>query len=292
MLRGMYTAAAGMIAHQRRHDLITNNIANLNTPGYKAQVGVMRSFPEMLINLVNEGADRPSRTIGTLNTGTMVEEVLPIWTQGPLQETANASDLALISNIRVFEEVDGVPVEIRFDASGRGVNQAGETVYQPQAFYTVWNEAGEVRYTRNSQMVVDAEGLLRTTDGHRVLGQDGQPIALGRSLDSVRVTPAGVLLDEQGEVLGSLLITRIDNPYALIREGAGVYRLEGNEAAAAAADPGDFEIRQGFVERSNVDPAQSVTDLMVALRAYEANQRIVQYYDKSLEKAVNEVGRV
>jgi flagellar basal-body rod protein FlgG len=246
----------------------------------------------MLINLVNEGADRPSRTIGTLNTGTMVEEVLPIWTQGPLQETANASDLALISNIRVFEEVDGVPVEIRFDASGRGVNQAGETVYQPQAFYTVWNEAGEVRYTRNSQMVVDAEGLLRTTDGHRVLGQDGQPIALGRSLDSVRVTPAGVLLDEQGEVLGSLLITRIDNPYALIREGAGVYRLEGNEAAAAAADPDDFEIRQGFVERSNVDPAQSVTDLMVALRAYEANQRIVQYYDKSLEKAVNEVGRV
>lgn len=298
MIRGLYTAAAGMIANQRKHDAVTANIANLNTPGYKAQQAVTRSFPEMLIRLMNEGPTGQSRHIGAINTGVFVEELLPMFTQGDLQETGSFYDLALESRIRVFEEVDGEQVEIVFDASGLGTNQAGETVYRPQAFFTVLNNEDEIRYTRNGKLYVGADGVLRTTDHMRVVGTDGQPIVLDRSMEQVRVAPNGALLDLNGEPLPGdpqLLIARIDNPFLLMREGNGVFRLEAQEDADAApvpADAGDFAVHQGFVERSNVDPAQSMVDLMTALRSYEANQRMIQYLDRVLEKAVNDIGRV
>lgn len=298
MIRGLYTAAAGMIAQQRRHDVVTNNIANLNTPGYKEHRAVSRAFPEMLIHLVNGEAKPFSRRIGSINSGVMVEEILPIFTQGDLQETGNPADAALISNLRVFEMVNGEQVEIVFDQNGRGVNAAGETVYQPQAFFTVWNQNDEVRFTRNGSFYVDADGLLRTTDGFRVLGRDGQPIELGIPLNQVKIAPNGALLDaETGEPLDgepALLISRIEDPFSLVREGNGTFRLENPEDAqnVQPADPAEIEIAQGFVERSNVNAVQAAVELMSAMRIYEANQKIVQFYDQTLDKAVNEIGRV
>lgn len=298
MLRGLYTAAAGMLTQQRRHDIITNNISNLNTPGYKEQNAVARSFPEMLISLVNGGEGQQSRSIGRLNSGVMVEEILPIFTQGDLQETGNPADFALISDIRVIEDVDGEEVQIDFNASGRGVNEDGETVYQPLAFFTVWNEAGEERYTRNGKFYVDPEGELRTTDGLRVIGVDGQPIEIDRPIDQVTMAPSGLLLDAiTGQPLDgdpNLLISQVNEPFNLVREGNGYFRLENADEnpAIPVVNPENVVIQQGFIERSNVDPTQSTVDLMTALRTYEANQKVIQYYDRSLEKAVNEIGRV
>lgn len=297
MLRGLYTAAGGLLTQQRRHDIITNNIANLATPGYKAQDTAIRSFPEMLIHLVNGGQGQASTAIGRINTGVMVEEILPIYTQGLLQETGKAGNIALLSAIRVTEEVDGEIVEIHFDASGKGFNQAGEVVYQPQAFFTVWNDADEVRYTRNGQLFVDAEGGLRTSDGFRVIGRDGEPITVDISMDEIRIAPNGLLLDSNGVPLAGeprIGITRVDNPFALIREGNGNFRLDNPEENPVELmdDAEQFSIQQGYIEGSNVDPGQSMADMMSALRAYEANQKVIQFYDRSMEKAVNEVGRV
>jgi len=102
------------------------------------------------------------------------------------------------------------------------------------------------------------------------------------------------LMTEDGQPLAGFLLTRVDNPNRLVPQGNGVFRLNPDDAALAVPVEvsGEVQIRQGFVERSNVDAAQSMVDLMTALRAYEANQKIVQYYDRSLEKTVNEVGRV
>lgn len=295
MLRGLYTAAGGMITQQRRHDTITNNIANLNTPGYKAQEAVARSFPEMLIQLVNGGDGVKSQSIGYLNTGVMVEEVLPVFSQGDLMETGSPSDFALISDIRVFEEINGEEVAISFDPSGRGETSTGEIIYQPQAFFTVLDDQGEQQYTRNGQFYVGADGLLRTTDGMRVAGVDGNPIELDRSIDQIRMAPNGLLLDpETGEPLDGdvqLLISQVDEPFNLVREGNGYFRLVEGEAVQVE-NPEDIEVRQGYIERSNVDPTESMVNLMSALRIYEANQKVIQYYDRSLDKAVNEVGKV
>lgn len=297
MLRGLYTAASGMIAQQRKHDIVTNNIANLNTPGFKSGNGINRSFPEVLISRVRSGKNEPgSVPVGRIHTGVMAEENVSLHAQGDIQETKNPFDFALISNI----QVPGA----RFDSSGKYVDQNGQRVIQPQAFFTILNGAGEQRYSLNGKFSLDANGQLIDSEGHSVLGRNGQPIVLmdaGLPVTNFRMTRTGQftnadgqpILDTNGQAL-TLLITRVEDPNQLVREGNGLYRLNTQDQGAfRPIDAQDqVEVRQGYVERSNVDSSQSMVDMMSALRAYEANQKMIQFYDKSMEKAANEIGRV
>jgi flagellar basal-body rod protein FlgF len=299
MLRGLYTAASGMISQQRKHDIVTNNIANVNTPGFKQGNGINRSFPEMLIARIGNGKGEPAAVpVGRLNTGVMAEENIALHAQGDIQETHNSFDFALISNIQV--------AGANFDASGKYINVNGQRIIQPQAFFTVENANGEQRFSLNGKFSVDATGQLITADGYRVIGSQGQPIIL---LDPVTQTPiTNFHITKQGQFTNadgipiqnangtpmSLLISRIENPNQLVREGNGLYRLnDGEQGLATAVTVADqVEVRQGFVERSNVDASQSMVDMMAAVKAYEANQKMVQFYDRSMDKAVNDVGRI
>ncbi|RCW44846.1 flagellar hook-basal body protein [Paenibacillus prosopidis] len=287
MLRGLYTAASGMISQQRRHDTVTNNISNINTPGYKQTNAVTRSFPEMLLSLTGAGPENAA-TLGKLTSGVFAEESLSIHLQGDLTQTNNSSDFALISNI----EVDGMA----FDASGKNVGPDGEVTFQPQAFFTIQDQNGEIRYTRGGKFMLTEQGFLMTSDGSNVLGTDERPIQLpvGVSLDSLILTDDQRFIDADGQDAGvQLLISRVDNPNQLVREGNGNFRFAAQDGEARAINPGErVEVRQGYVERSNVDPAQAAVDLMAALRAYEANQKVIQFYDQTLSKAVNDVGRI
>lgn len=287
MLRGLYTAASGMISQQRRHDTVTNNISNINTPGYKQTNAVTRSFPETLLSLTGVEPEQAT-TIGKLTMGVFAEESLAIHLQGNLQQTNNASDFALISNI----EVPG----LSFDASGKSIGQEGEITFQPQAFFTVQDPSGEIRYTRGGAFTLTEDGFLMSSDGSNVLGTNGQPVQMpvGVGLETLLLTDDQRFVDSKGNEVGTqLLITRVENPNQLVREGNGNFRFAVEGGEARAIDPGErIEVRQGYIERSNVDAAQAAVDLMSALRAYEANQKVVQFYDQSLSKAVNEVGRV
>jgi flagellar basal-body rod protein FlgG len=295
MLRGLNTAAAGMIANQRRHDTVTNNIANLNTPGYKANFAVQRSFPEMLIALVGggDGTNAQVRGVGRLNTGVFAEEAPAVYLQGDLMETRDLSDFAIVSNIQI--------PGIAFDASGKYVSPDGEKTFQPQAMFAVRTGTGEEQYTRNGKFTIDSAGQLVTSDGYLVLDSERRPIQFDRNVSEIKITPDGTLIDGvSGAALTddagapiSFMVVRIENPNRLIREGNGNFRLPPGDDEPGAIQQGDeVELFQGFIERSNVDPTQATIDLMAAARAYETNQRMVQFYDKSLEKAVNEVGRV
>ena len=90
-----------------------------------------------------------------------------------------------------------------------------------------------------------------------------------------------------------MLISRIDNPNMLVREGDGTFRLDASADEPVPVAAGDnVTLMQGYVERSNVNAATVMVEMMSAARAYEANQKMIQFYDRTLEKAVNEVGRV
>ncbi|WP_166243571.1 flagellar hook-basal body protein [Paenibacillus turpanensis] len=296
MLRGLGTAAAGMISQQRKHDTITNNIANINTPGYKQGNSVNRSFPEMLIALSGggNGTNNDVKQIGRLNTGVFAEEEPFTFVQGELYETKNPSDFAIAS----FIEVPGV----QFDASGKAVQEDGTKIFRPQAFFTVADANNELRFTRNGKFTVDSAGQLVTGDGLRVVDQNMQPIVIqGRSISEVKANERGQLfsaftgepiLNAAGQAV-QLRISVLDNPNDLIREGNGNFRLANADDIPEELGANDrVQVSQGFIERSNVDANQSMVDMMAALRAYEANQKVVQFYDRSLEKLVNEVGRV
>ena len=117
----------------------------------------------------------------------------------------------------------------------------------------------------------------------------------GVGIDRLTLTDDYRFVDETGADTGAqLLVTVIENPNRLVREGYGQYRLNGEDAGLARpVAAGDrVAVRQGHLERANVDAAQAMVDLMSALRAYESNQRVIQFYDQSLNKAVNEVGKV
>ncbi|MEO3947244.1 flagellar hook-basal body protein [Gorillibacterium sp. CAU 1737] len=313
MIRGLYTAAAGMIAEQRKHDTVTNNIANLQTAGYKQVNAISRSFPEMLIALSGgQASGGTSRQIGRLNTGVLAEEDPSLYVQGDLKETSNKFDFAIASNIE--------SPNLEFNGTGMAFDADGNRVFQRQLFFTVQSPEGETRYSRSGNFEVNAAGELMTAEGYRVLGLDGQPIVLvdaaGRAIPEVKATEDGRFLNAvtgeplrnaAGQQMG-LLLSVVEDPNRLVREGNSVYRVNAGEEGTVTAladnagvrnaefgnwvDTHQAAIRQGYLEQSNVDPAQSMVELNNALRAYEANQKMVQYYDRSLEKAVNEVGRV
>jgi len=288
MLRGLYTAASGMIAQQRRHDVITNNIANINTPGFKESNAVSRSFPDMLISVMG-GANPPAGSVGKLSTGVFAEENLMSMAQSDLKETYRFQDMALVSDMLV----DGAV----FDESGKYVDENGEVTYKPQAYFSVRTPQGEERYTRDGSFKTAPDGKLITSDGLEVVGANGQPIVVRAAWEGISVSADGRLVDAASGLplngTPQLRIMRVDNPNLLVREGDGRFRYAGDAAGIRQIAAGDrVEVRQGFLERSNVDTAQAAVDLMAALRAYEANQKVIQTYDRSLDKAVNEIGRV
>lgn len=301
MLRGLYTAASAMITQQRKHDTETNNVANLNTTGFKQGVSVSRSFPEVMISLMNDGAGG-RKEIGKINTGVMVEETLFPILQSDLLETMKPTDFALVSELQVMEDVDGEEVPIVFDASGKYLNQDGETIYQPQAFFTTLNNQGDMRYTRNGEFHLNQAGELRTINGNSVLDTNEEPIVLDMNVEELRVSPRGELFNgvtgqpvvtADGDPI-SMLISQVDNPNNLIREGNSGYRLASpDENPTRPVDNlNEITVQQGFIETSNVDPIIAQTNMMQAQRAYETSQKVIQAYDQTLDKAVNEVGRV
>lgn len=265
MLRGLYGAAAGMLTQQQRQEMLTNNMANANTPGYKADQSSIRSFPEMLLQARNVNSVTGNvNQIGSISTGTYLQEALPNFRQGSIAETGNGTDVALI---------DGVLPE-------------GENGERGMLFFTVQADDGTARYTRNGQFAVSDSGQLVTTEGYPVLNAAGETIQVED--EEFRINETGVVTSSAGANLGQLGIAYAENAAELVKEGNGLLRSEEELPANAF----DYQIKQRFVEQSNVDANQTMTEMMSALRSFEANQKVLQAYDQSLDKAVNEVGRI
>ncbi|WP_456273074.1 flagellar hook-basal body protein [Bacillus sp. AK031] len=277
MLRGFYTVASGMLSQQRKTEMLSNNLSNANTPGYKADRTSMKAFPEMMLamngqqNIPTEnGLTLPmSQRVGALNTGVYMQETMPAFLQGDLQETERKTDVAL---------VDGnIPVD-------------PETGLRGGVFFALQGGDGTPRYTRNGNFTLDGQGYLTSASGMYVLDQNGQTIQLPK--DDFAITGEGrVLVD--GVETARLGVGFAENANLLVKQGDGLFVTEDNEPLPDAYNSdATFSMQQGSIERSNVDTARTMTDMMAAYRTFEANQKVLQAYDRSLEKAVNEIGRV
>lgn len=273
MLRGFYTAASGMVANQRMQETLSNNMSNAYTPGYKADQGTMRAFPELLIEQMgttsiptSRGLDLPVRKeVGSLNTGVYLQETVPSFSQGDIRDTGIATDMALVQG--------NVPDESGF------------------VFFNVRNENGEESYTRNGNFTVDGEGFLTTNQGMYVLDDAGNPINTdGLEFD---VSEEGVVAVGGQQIPLGLSYT--PNAQDMIKQGSDLYQ-PGEEAAPlvdARANPAiTYDVRQNVLESSNVDPARTMTEMMNTYRSFEMNQRVLKAYDQSMQKAVTEIGRL
>jgi flagellar basal-body rod protein FlgG len=253
MVRGLYTAAAGMMAQQARLDTISNNLANAETAGFRRDEAVFRSFPEMLLWRL----ERDGGPIGTAATGCVVEGVFTSGRQGGLRETGNALDIALIGDV----------------------------------FLAVRGGDGEVYYTRNGSFTRDGSGRLVTGAGNPVLG------VVNGNLEEIYLPDGELVVDTDGALSGAFSAAgEAVERLALVRSGIGQgWRKVGDslfQGQPPAEEPDDYQVRQGYLEASNVNPVEEMVGMIAAMRAYEMNQKAIQAADVTLEKAVNEVGRV
>jgi flagellar basal-body rod protein FlgF len=277
LLRGFYTAASGMMAQQRRIEMLTNNIANANTPGYKSDQAALRAFPELLLSRLDK-ATVPTKTprsfplqptIGSINTGVYMQELIPNFRQGDIKETGQPTDIALINGT--------LPVD-------------AETGKEGTLFFVVQNENGDIRYTRNGNFTLNPQGFLTTNDGWYVLDENGQRIELPST--DFTVNADGTIVANNTRI-ARINIAFAANPNTLVKEGNGLFRSENGVLPSALGNPNiTYTLKQGFLERANVDLNRAMTEMLSAYRAFEANQKIVQAYDKSMDKAVNEIGRL
>lgn len=273
MFRGFQMAGSGMIAQQRRTEMLSNNIANASTPGYKAEQSSIRAFPEMFMSRLDsmripteKGLNfKGLAPVGPLSTAVYMQETLPQFAQGQLRETELKTDVALI---------DG-PMDVNEETGVAGT-----------VFFTLEGPNGDPQYTRNGNFIVNAEGVLTNPSGLYVLDTAGNRIELPS--DDMRITQGGVVFSGDVQV-ATLGIAYAEEPDTLVKRDNGLFNTADGQALPAG---GNYSMQQGYLEESNVDAARTMTDMMTAYRAFEANQKVLQAYDRSMEKAVNEVGRV
>lgn len=275
MLRGFYDAAAGMITQQRLVDMYTNNITNAQTPGYKADRASIRAFPEMMLNaygtmgVPNTGLPQSYTKVGALNTAAYVQEISADFSTGSIKQTGLSTDVALIEG--------NIPYNAQAKTKG-------------SLFFTVQDAQGNIRYTKDGHFQLDSRGNLTTPEGYKVLGVNGQPIVVQGTM---KITQNGQVYDNN-QLVGQLNIAFSSNPYLLKKEGNGLFYLDNNAILPTALNTPNvtFGVSQGYVEQSNIDLGQETTNYMLAYRSFEANQRVLQSMDKSLDLAVNSVGKL
>lgn len=266
MVKGLYTAYTGMIEEMRRMDVMTNNLANASTTGYKKEGAVNQSFDDQLAIKIKDTSEAlPARKLGDVNLGVKVGETYRDFSQGSFSVTDNPYDLAL----------DG---EGFFAIEFRSKN--GDT---------------SIKYTRDGSFTVDRNGYLMTKDGDYVLNANGARNTLGGEANYVRVDPnQEVTIDRNGTVfqnnirVAQIGIVDAEDYNYLEKYGENLFNL----VPGGRMIDSNAGVEQGCLEMSNVNVVTEMVDMITITRAYEANQKIITTIDGTLDKAVNTVGQV
>lgn len=254
MIRGIYSGASGMVANFRRQSIVTNNLANVSTTGYKQDLTASSDFSNLLM-VEQGGIKQPlggsGQLVGPMGTGTELGEIVLDVTQGNLVETGNPLDLAI---------------------TGPGYF----AVQTPNGTY----------YTRDGSFFRDALGRIARSDGGLVLGENGP----------IQVSEGEILVDGDGTVIvdgqmaGRIRLVDFGSQEMLLKLGNNYFAPADPNAQGIATQ--EAVINQGFLEHSNVDVTRATVEMLAAMRSYEASQRIIQFQDQTLERAVNDVARV
>ncbi|URD61377.1 flagellar basal-body rod protein FlgG [Sphingomonas sp. KRR8] len=254
-MRSLSIAATGMLAQQTNVDVISNNIANMNTTAYKRQ---RAEFQDLLY----EQVQRPGASTGgqearspsgiQIGAGVRTGGVYRIAEQGAMTSTSNRYDVAI----------------------------------QGQGYFQVTMPNGETAYTRSGSFQLSDQGELVTADGYPV--QPG--ITIPPQATDVVISPTGkvqVKLDGQTDMqdVGQLQLANFVNEAGLEAQGGNLFlatSASGQPNVASPGDPGFGGLRQGYLEASNVNPVSEITALITAQRAYEMNSRVVKTVDEML----------
>lgn len=263
MIRSLYTAVSGMITQEAKQDVITNNLANANTVGFKADNLSIKSFNDVLLqNYDKIVGGRPTRNVlGTISEGSEINGVRTEFTQGTVQDTGKDTDFA----------IDGGGFFTVARNSSNGTSQF---------------------YTRDGHFHVNNAGYLVNDSGDSVLVRDvdnnSNPTGASKPLF---VGNGKLECDSQGNITVNnnkykLQIADFANYDSLKKVGDNLY-----EGSNPINNP-NASVKQGSLEKSNINVINEMANMITVMRSFESNQKVVQSIDETLGKAVNDVGTV
>jgi flagellar basal-body rod protein FlgG len=259
MLRALYTAATGMQAQQINIDTIANNIANVNTTGFKQG---RAEFQDLLYQNIRPAGTSSSSTttfpVGLqLGLGTRPVATDRLFSQGDMKKTENALDLVI---------------------EGKG-------------FFQVRLPNGELGYTRDGSLHKNGDGILCTADGNPLeptitIPADADTITIGKD-GTVSVTAAG---SATSQTIGTIQLANFQNPAGLNAMGGNTFTASAASGDPITGNPGENglgHVNQGFLEQSNVSVVEEMVNMIVAQRAYEVNSKAVRIADDMLSQINN-----
>jgi flagellar basal body rod protein FlgG len=251
MIKGLYSAVSAMVMNVARQQMLSHDIANMETPGFKQTMATVGDFMQkQAVYVPGKGGKNSVEYVGTMGLGTQLGVEFVDYSEGAFQQTENPLDLAI----------------------------------QGKGFFRVKTPDGE-RYTRDGRFLRDADNKLVTIEGFSVLDDAGQPIQLPDG--EVAVASNGTLSVNGAEV-AQLGFGVFENPQTELQH------TEGNLFKGPAASTGTDVPRvvQGYLEASNSNPSQLMTQLAEVARSYEAAQKLVQNQDELLGKTIASLGRI
>jgi flagellar basal-body rod protein FlgF len=251
MERGSYIAASGGLIQLRKLDVVNNNLANVNTVGFKKEmlVGTTQSFDQTLAKAV-ESSDQfargdHDRSPGAVHVGSVTD-----FSPGPVKATGNPLDVALRN---------------------------------PNDFFVVSTQQGP-RYTRAGNFTLNEAAEISTLDGFPVQG-DGGAITVPNG--DVNITPSGAIFSN-GTQIGRLQVVRIEDPSTLVREGGSRFATTAGQPAPAAVEA---EVIPASLEMSNVSTVMAMIDLITTSKGFELYTRTSQSIEQMNQAAITQVGR-
>ena len=257
---GLYLSASGVLTNMYRQDVFANNLANMETPGFKPYIPTIRQrSPE---SVEDPGAYGLSRNLlDRLGGGVLTGPEKLNFTAGPLRQTGREMDAALTEPDQFFavQHTDAVSGQV------------------------------SVRLTRDGSFGRNEQGQLITQTGHLLLDQQDQPITIARQVIP-RISTTGEVIDQDGNVVGNLQIARVQSPEQNLRaQGQNLFSFEQGDARQPVETP---LLEPGFVEGSAVNAIHTLMSLVSSTKAAAGNASMIQYQDGLMDQAVNTLGRV
>ncbi len=262
MFAGLYSSTSGMLAQMKNMDTISNNLANVNTSGFKKNISVFRSFYDSSINATAGELTSMGTTLQNRDTNSMaiVETSVVDYSAGAVKETGNPLDIAFIG--------DG--------------------------FFELQGADGETFYSRAGRFELNQDGEIVNPAGYKLMGEIG-PMIIGDG--SGAIGGKGINIDETGLVtVGDEEVDRV----SVIRfvDNNRLQKIGGNlltnaDDANISSEPFEGRLYAGHIEVSNVNPVLEMTEMITTTRAFEAYQKVIRaIMDDTTEKSINMIGRV
>ena len=251
MIKGLYSAVSAMVMNAARQQVLSHDIANMETPGFKQIFTSISDFMQnQAVYVKGKAGGNSVDYVGTLGLGSQIGREFVDFEEGALQQTENPLDFAIQGN----------------------------------GFFRVQTPDGQ-RYTRDGRFLRDTDNNLVTVEGFKVLDGNGQAIQLPD--DEVSVSSDGNI-SVNGQQVAQLGFGVFQNPQTELQH------TEGNLFTGPTASTNQEVPRvvQGYLEGSNANPSQLMTQLMEVARSYEAAQKLVQNHDELLGKTIASLGRI